>query len=416
MGGVLCFQGRARSFSRKDNVITVLLFLMVVSSGPAFSQVWDMALTKTASPNPVAAGETLTYTLTATNLGPSTATNVDLLDTLPLAGKYLGSSSGGSPGIGTGPGGTDEVVFSLEDLAPGQSTVREVVVRVDADYVSLTERGSDTLTNSLWALWEDEGGPQIETIYQDTTVIESADLLITKIGKPDDEVLAGEVLTYTIVVDNLGPSYARGVAVKDILQSSGEFDLVDVNSDRDILCRSLPARGDQPPAGHPISATSFPLPDPPDLGVLDPAGIEDIDQRLELDCVLAAPLEVLTADGPPNSGRWILTVRVRARETQDINNIGTVTCDTPDPDATNNTAEVSTAILDTSDLLVEKAAFGEVQVAGQAGQLFDMLNPGVFPADPYYTDQHHGGHGRTPDSDTRWAWRTPGRAPPPTWW
>ncbi|HET9408985.1 MAG TPA: C25 family cysteine peptidase [Candidatus Sulfotelmatobacter sp.] len=43
----------------------------------------DMAIVKTASPNPVSEGATLTYTLTVTNGGPSSATNVTVTDTLP---------------------------------------------------------------------------------------------------------------------------------------------------------------------------------------------------------------------------------------------------------------------------------------------------------------------------------------------
>ena len=52
------------------------------------SQSVDLALVKTASPNPVKAGQQLTYTLTATNNGPSNATGVTIVDTLP-AGTYL---------------------------------------------------------------------------------------------------------------------------------------------------------------------------------------------------------------------------------------------------------------------------------------------------------------------------------------
>ena len=43
----------------------------------------DLSLTKTDSPDPVLAGELLTYTLTAHNAGPQDATGVTLTDTLP---------------------------------------------------------------------------------------------------------------------------------------------------------------------------------------------------------------------------------------------------------------------------------------------------------------------------------------------
>jgi len=49
----------------------------------------DMAITKTATPNPVLQGDTLTYTLTVVNNGPASATNVTVTDTLPAAVTFL---------------------------------------------------------------------------------------------------------------------------------------------------------------------------------------------------------------------------------------------------------------------------------------------------------------------------------------
>ena len=43
----------------------------------------DLSLTNTDSPDPVLAGQLLTYTLTAQNAGPSDATEVELTDDLP---------------------------------------------------------------------------------------------------------------------------------------------------------------------------------------------------------------------------------------------------------------------------------------------------------------------------------------------
>ena len=48
----------------------------------------------------------------------------------------------------------------------------------------------------------------------DVYVENEADLHVTKYGKPDGQVRAGEILTYTVIVDNLGPSWARDVSAE----------------------------------------------------------------------------------------------------------------------------------------------------------------------------------------------------------
>jgi uncharacterized repeat protein (TIGR01451 family) len=53
----------------------------------------DMAIVKTGTPNPVTEGTPLTYTLSVTNNGPASATNVTVTDTLPSVVTYLSSTT-----------------------------------------------------------------------------------------------------------------------------------------------------------------------------------------------------------------------------------------------------------------------------------------------------------------------------------
>lgn len=53
----------------------------------------DMAIVKTGTPNPVTEGTPLTYTLTVTNNGPASATNVIVMDTLPSVVTYLSTTT-----------------------------------------------------------------------------------------------------------------------------------------------------------------------------------------------------------------------------------------------------------------------------------------------------------------------------------
>src|SRR2546426_850878 len=70
----------------------------------------DLSITKTDNPDPVNAGATLTYTVTVTNGGPSTAANVQVTDNLPAGVTFQSASGTGwtcvqAGGVGTRSGG-----------------------------------------------------------------------------------------------------------------------------------------------------------------------------------------------------------------------------------------------------------------------------------------------------------------------
>src|SRR5204862_776156 len=53
----------------------------------------DLAVTKTDSPDPVGAGQEITYVITVVNNGPATATGVTVSDTLNAAFNFISVSS-----------------------------------------------------------------------------------------------------------------------------------------------------------------------------------------------------------------------------------------------------------------------------------------------------------------------------------
>ena len=87
----------------------------------------DVKVTVTDAPNPVHVGENVTYTITATNNGPDTATNVTLVVTLPSTGTFV-SSVPGAPTCTF----TVTVDCNLGDLNNGVSTVVTIVVDTTA--------------------------------------------------------------------------------------------------------------------------------------------------------------------------------------------------------------------------------------------------------------------------------------------
>lgn len=101
----------------------------------------DLSVTKIGNPDPVIAGETLTYTLTITNNGPSDATGVTLTDDLPTSVTYVSATTGCS-GIST-------VVCVLGFLSPNSSDDVIIVVTVDPTTHGIITNTANVTNNEI---------------------------------------------------------------------------------------------------------------------------------------------------------------------------------------------------------------------------------------------------------------------------
>ncbi|MEI6566241.1 MAG: DUF11 domain-containing protein, partial [Verrucomicrobiota bacterium] len=166
----------------------------------------DLGLVLTASTNVVVASSNITYTLSLTNYGPSTASNVIVSDTLPMGGVYLtGSATKGS------------AVTNAEGLL-----IWTVGTMVKDSGASLTFTAQATLpgtvTNSavVSGLTRDPN-PDDDYVQAIATVRSpTADLEIGLAGRPSPIGVGGQ-LTYLIGVTNHGPATATGVRVSVVL-------------------------------------------------------------------------------------------------------------------------------------------------------------------------------------------------------
>jgi uncharacterized repeat protein (TIGR01451 family) len=163
----------------------------------------DLSLVKTASADPVIAGQQLTYTLAISNAGPNEAPATTVTDTLP-AGVTLVSVSASQGGCTAFPCALGTVP------AYGSATITVVVT------VNGTTRG--TLVNSAGVQSAGSADPTPTNNIDEVTTTVSA-LADIGVSKTDGIVIAspGGSLTYQIVVSNTGPSDAVGVIVTDTL-------------------------------------------------------------------------------------------------------------------------------------------------------------------------------------------------------
>jgi len=88
------------------------------------TQTVDLAVTKSGSPDPVHAGNSLTYTVTVTNNGPSSSTGSTVADVLPAGLTFLSSADGCTEVAGT-------VTCSIGALAVAANQSVSFVVAVD---------------------------------------------------------------------------------------------------------------------------------------------------------------------------------------------------------------------------------------------------------------------------------------------
>jgi uncharacterized repeat protein (TIGR01451 family) len=105
----------------------------------------DLALSMSGSANPIFAGQSVIYTITASNINTTfSATNVSVTNTLPAGMNYTGSST--TQGTGGLPSG-QLLTFSLGTIAPG-ATVTMTVTAQSTTTGAKTNSASGTSTES----------------------------------------------------------------------------------------------------------------------------------------------------------------------------------------------------------------------------------------------------------------------------
>lgn len=183
----------------------------------------DLAITKTASAPTVKAGETLTYTLQVENKGPITSPSTTVTDTLPAGLSYVSNDGGCLVSAG------GEISCDVGSLGSGTGKTIHLLTQVAASATgSIANTAEVSGTNFDPELANNESAAN-------TGVEQVADLAIIKNAPPSAK--PGEQLSYTLEVENKGPSTSNPTTVTDILPAGISY----ISDDGGCDVSALPA-------------------------------------------------------------------------------------------------------------------------------------------------------------------------------
>ena len=176
----------------------------------------DLAITKVVdNANPLF-DSIITYTITVVNNGPDASTDVVVKDIWPANGlKFITSTGTYNPATG---------IWNVGELGSNEIATLTITAKTTAvgkfeNKVSVNGTGYDSnLSNNNASV--------------NITVPDCVILNITKVAtggivseEPNKEVIAGEKITYTVIVSNYGPSVASDVVLKDVYNVKELFGL-----------------------------------------------------------------------------------------------------------------------------------------------------------------------------------------------
>ncbi|MGA8622528.1 MAG: C25 family cysteine peptidase, partial [Candidatus Sulfotelmatobacter sp.] len=191
-----------------DNTATVSI--AVASAGQA-----DLSVTNAGTPNPVNAGQNITYSQTVTNGGPATASTVTLTETLPANTTFV-SLSGAAGWACTS---TAPYTCSIASLAANTPASFSFVVKVNTTVASGSTITDTASVASSVTTDPNSGNNSASASVQ---VADSSDLSLTNSASPIP-VIAGNTITYTQVVTNAGSSAATSATFTETTPPNTTF-------------------------------------------------------------------------------------------------------------------------------------------------------------------------------------------------
>jgi uncharacterized repeat protein (TIGR01451 family) len=290
----------------------------------------DIAVTKTGDAS-VNAGDNITYTITVLNNGPDTA-NASVFDTIPADTTFVSLMQNSGPAASCAtpaPGAIGDVICTMT-LGAAQSAVFTLVVEAgDTNFVTNTATGSATQADT---------NPMNDEATANTTVVASANLAVTKSGPTT--ITAGNNITYTITLTNLGVSTADAVSLNDTLPAGTTFVSQTQGSGPALDCTT-------PPVGGTGAVT----------------------------CTIPT-----LAPGDTATLTFVFNVSAAAAAGGTVSNTATATTTTNDPNSGNNTSTSNATVTTSADLSVVKTGPSGAQPGGNISYNVTVSNLGPSDA------------------------------------
>ncbi|NNE59135.1 MAG: DUF11 domain-containing protein [Hellea sp.] len=176
----------------------------------------DLSITKTDGVTSAAQGSNITYTIVASNAGPSTETAALVTDNFPsdLTCTHTSSTTGGASGISfSGSGDISETL----NMPSGSTATYSAICAVGP-----TATGTLSNTATISGSNTDPASGNNSATDADTVISAEADLSVTMTDSVDP-VTAGSNVTYTSLVTNAGPSPATNTIATFTLPAGVTF-------------------------------------------------------------------------------------------------------------------------------------------------------------------------------------------------
>ena len=158
-------------------------------------------------------GDEFQYTVSVTDIGPSTATDVTLTNTLPAGMSYVSATAGtwGTPVFDAG-----ALTLSMASLAPGTTATMTINV------IPTAAPGTLTTDSAAATAQQTDPNPANNVATLPVVIQGISDLSIAATAQPSS-VYVGQNVTYTLSVSNLGPDLEPDATVTSPIPSDAAF-------------------------------------------------------------------------------------------------------------------------------------------------------------------------------------------------